>query len=250
MTTGKRWLGFRLLMCAAAACFLMGTAPAAFCGVYWESEMESQGMPEGLPPNMPKEAMARLQKMQAGQVIKNYITEKASRTESREGVTIMDFDKMAVYHFKPGETVCYKMDLQEMAADPQTGEMIKGMSESTRITPTDERKTIAGYSCRKYLVEMMMSQGEYWVTQDVAAFGKLMQIGEKMQQMLGRNPMLGRMNVAGMMKQLSGFPVQTRMAVMGVTQITTLTRIEERDLDDALFRVPDSYTIQKMGVPR
>lgn len=35
------------------------------------------------------------------------------------------------------------------------------------ITPTDEQKTIAGYSCRKYLTESVESSGYVWVTEEI-----------------------------------------------------------------------------------
>jgi len=38
--------------------FMISGAHADSEGVYWESEVVSTGMPKGLPPNLPKEAIA------------------------------------------------------------------------------------------------------------------------------------------------------------------------------------------------
>ena len=58
--------------------------------------------------------------------------------------------------------------------------MMKKMMGETRITPTNETKKIAGYNCKKYNMQVMMMQIEYWVTKEISHYEELKEIGENM----------------------------------------------------------------------
>ena len=60
-----------------------------------------------------------------------------------------------------------------------------------------------------------------------------------------RNPMLRRIDFAGMVEKLGGFPVYTVIHVMGGTVTSTLKKTGQKPLDPALFTVPKDYAMKK-----
>jgi len=229
------------LMVVLVASFL--TAGSAVAGVYWEAETVTRGMP-GQADGV------RMQKM--------YYTMNASRVEAEDGsVMIMDFDTMTMYRLDTRKRTYTQTDMKNMGM-PQgmsgrdrerMEKMMEGMVQSMQVTPTDETKTIAGYLCRKYNVVFMMTESEYWVSRDVKGYDELKEIGRKMAARFDRSPMLKQMNIAAMMDQVDGFPVQTVVHVMGGTATTTLKKIEKRSFSPDLFQVPKGYTQESPRSP-
>ncbi len=224
-----------LLLCAVLT---LGTLSAASAGIYWESTMKTEGMPQGMPANVPQEMKDQFNKTQT---IKNYISEEGLRSETDEGVMIIDFDKKMLYQINPEVKSYIKRNLKELSGDKESQKMMEQMAGSMKVTPTDETKTVAGYPSRKYNVKMMMGEGVYWVTKDVKEYETLQKLSEKMNRAMGDNPLFRRLNMAVMMKEVEGFPVQTEMDMMGITTVTTLKHIEEKELDKKLFKVPAGY---------
>jgi hypothetical protein len=131
------------------------------------------------------------------------------------------------------------------AANKQKMNEIMGAMMTIQITPTGETKTIEGYKCRKYNVNIAMMNAEYWVSPDVKGYQELRTLGAKVGAIMERNPMLRQMNVAGMAEKLGGYPVYTVNHLMGGTVESTLKKIEQKSLDPALFIVPKDYTLKK-----
>jgi hypothetical protein len=117
------------------------------------------------------------------------------------------------------------------------------------VTPTQETRQIAGYNCQKYLVSGMMMNSDYWLSKDVKGYEEVKEIGKKVSALFDENPMMKQMNIAGMMGQLDGFPVQTVMNIMKGTSTTTLKKIEKKSLDKSLFSVPEGYTQEQSKMP-
>jgi len=128
--------------------------------------------------------------------------------------------------------------------------MMKNMMGSIQVTPTQETRNIAGYNCQKYLVSGgMMMNSDYWLSKDVKGYEEVKEIGKKISGVFDDNPMMKQMNIAGMMGQLDGFPVQTVMNIMQGTSTTTLKKIEKKSLDKSLFSVPEGYTLEQSKMP-
>lgn len=246
--TGIGMLGMVAVMAVAGA---VGAAPGAAGktpanGIYWESEMTSGGLPEGMPANLPPEVLQQLKdQFNRKDVLKNYLSEDAFRSESGDGITIIDFHTRMIYNMDPVEKTCTRVDVASvnMGADQ---EMARMAADGIKVTPTQETRKIGNYSCRKYLVSMMMTQGEYWASKEVPGYDKMKTFGKKLQEVMSLNPMMRQFNVAGMMEQIDGFPVSTSMNAMGMTITTMLTRIEEKNLDKSLFEIPKDYKMVDM----
>ncbi len=207
-----------------------------YADLYWQNIQETKGI-----PGQPDET----------QTIDHYFTQNASRIESGSMATIMNFDDMILYHMDTQAKTYNKIDLNAMGQMAGEGEdaevfsnMMKQMMGETKIIPTNETRKIAGYDCKKYNMQIMMVQIEYWVTKDIDHYQELKQIGEKMAKGFDNNPMMQHLNFAAHMKQMDGFPVQTiTRNPMGGTMISTLKQIEKKKLSDDLFKVPSDYKL-------
>lgn len=216
---------------------LLGSA--AWADIYWEAAQETKGMAH---------------KPDSTDTLKNYLTSKAFRIEHEEGITIMDFESKMMYQIDPASKTYQQIDMRTLGQPPaeMKGEeaeaarkMLKGMMSEIQVTPTQEKKQIAGYDCQKYLVSGMMMQSEYWLSKAVPGYAEMKEIGKKMKSLFESNPMMQQMNIAGMMDKLDGFPVQTVMHMMNGTITTTLKSIETKSLDASLFKVPAGYTLSQ-----
>lgn len=216
----------------------------AMADLYWESDQETKGMP-GHPDEV--------------KIIKTYLSSYASRTEREGQITVMNFDTKVMYLINPKDKTYQRINMAEMGKMPemkgdkgqmqQQQQMMKSMMGNMQVTPTDETRQIAGYNCRKYLVSGMMMKSDYWLSKDVKGYEEVKEIGKKVSAIFDENPMMKQMNIAGMMGQLDGFPVQTVMNIMNGTTTTTLKNIEEKSLDKSLFTVPEGYAQTQSKMP-
>lgn len=203
---------------------------------YMESLQTSKGIP-GMPDDE--------------SLVKTYMTESAVRVEDQGTITIMDFDQRISYSINPQAKTYtrWSMDegfqMPEMSGEEAKGlqEMMKAMSASVKVEPTDQYQDIEGYKCRRYDVQLMMARGAYWVSKDIKGYQKLKKLNAKMTEALQSNPFMKEINFAELMEKMDGFPVQTVMDVMGGTTTTTLKKIEEKSLDKSLFQVPEGYRL-------
>jgi len=226
-----------LPLAALAACFLLLLSLPVRADMYWESEQVTENMPG---------------QQNSTQLVKNYLSEDASRTEAGGKVSIITYDDMTMYQLNPEEKTYVKVDMKKLGMPPdaenmdpqklaQAQAMIKEMFGKMKVVPTDETKTIAGYLCKRYNVELMMMQSEYWTSKDVKGYGEIATVSKKMQKAFQDNPVLKNMDVLGMMDSLDGFPVQIVSKMMGGTSTTTLKKIETKRLSKDLFEVPKDY---------
>jgi len=212
----------------------------AFADLYWESEQVTNGV-QGQPDQT--------------QMVKNYMTDHASRTDMEDRVTIMDFDKMVIYQLNPAAKTYVKNDMKDIGRPPGMKdeevqafqEMMRKMIGEVKVVATNEKKKIAGYNCTKYELAMMATRSEYWLSREVKGYEEMKAVGRKMAGVFDTNPMLKQMNIAGMMSQLDGFPVQMVTNLMGGTITSTLKKVDVKKLDKNLFIVPAGYIEQQAG---
>lgn len=233
------------MMRKMVVCFFSAIILALFClpamaDLYWESEQVSQGVP-GQPDG--------------SLMIKNYLTAHGSVFDFGERLQIMDFDAKTIYQVDKLKKTYIRMDFDTMGssyAAPQSDRekaeamqamksMLQAVMGNIKVTPTPEFKKIAGYSCRKYLVNIMMVDSEYWASKEVNGYQELKEISTRTAQMFAEHPVLKQMNVAGLVSEIDGFPVQTITYVMGGTTTVTLKKIEKKKLSPTLFTLPEGY---------
>ena len=224
------------LALAALFCLL---PPLAAADLYWESEQVVKGVP-GQPDSTKK--------------VKNYITKNASRTDIGDKISIIKYDDMTMYNLNPADKTYTKVDMKSLGMPPDTAgmdsekaaqaqAMLKEMLSNMKVVPTDETKTISGYTCRRYDVNFMMVNTEYWISKDVKGYKELKEIGQRMKKAFRENPILKNTNLLGMMDSLEGFPVQITNKMMGGTSTTTVSKVEQKPLPADLFEIPQDYTL-------
>lgn len=229
-------LGLKLVFYLLVFLLAAGSGQA---DLYFETEQETRGMPgqaDGVA------------------VLKQYLSMDATRSDTEDGVTIIDFNKKMIFQLDPASKTYTRFDsasfnvIPGMDADGELGEqkemlkaMIESMAGSIKVTPTDEYREIAGYKCRKFLVSIMMVSSEYWASKDFKGYDELMAIGEKAAALFADNPMINQTNILGLVKQVDGFPVRTVTQIMGGTVISTLKTMQYKSLDKSLFQVPQDY---------
>ncbi|MBR9980898.1 MAG: DUF4412 domain-containing protein [Desulfatitalea sp.] len=228
-----------LIGVSAALVLLLAGANTTRADLYFEYDQITKGVPN---------------QSDGRGIIKQYLTADATATDLGDAVTIIDMQAKMLYELDRGTRTYRKTEVEklgvipgmgpegkEMAENPMFQAMLRSMMDSLKVTPTEEYKTIAGYKCRKYIVKVMMSTSEYWVTKEIDGYDEMKAIGEKASQLFMNNPMMKQLNIASMMNTLDGFPVHTVTEMMGGTITTTLTRMERKKLDPALFTVPADY---------
>lgn len=226
----------RLWIAGMVFAFVLFLSGSVYAGFYFESEQSTVGVPGQATGN---------------KLIKTYLTDNFSRTDQGDSITIMDYKAMVSYELNPNTKTYTRHDMTKLqgmgemkgASEAQMQRIAKQMADSINIARTDETKTVAGYDCRKYDVQFMMASGVYWVTKDIKGYDELRKLTLNMAKAFDQNPMMKQMNVMAMMAQMDGFPVMTLMHVMGGRIITTVKKIEEKSLDNALFKVPKGYKL-------
>jgi hypothetical protein len=215
----------------------------AYGQLCWEYVVETGGVPEGLPKNLPKQVRDQMldQFKTKTETTKNYLTPYASRTETPDMIMIMEFPTMTMYQLNPKDNTYTKVTMAEME------QMAEGMSGDTQVTPTNETKKIAGYTCRKYTVTVMGFENEHWLSKEVKGYKEFQAIGKKIFQ---KNPKLRQKHMFGILSLYNeGFPVKTVSNVMGMMTTTTLKKIEKKSLSKDLFKVPKGYKLKELKMP-
>ena len=235
-----------ILCLPLALIFFLTLLPMAYGDLYWVSVVKTGGEPKGLPENLPKEIRDQMLAQFKGETDtqKHYLTPYASRTETKEGITIMDFESMTFYQLNPENKTYSKINMTSMMKG-QMGEMAKKMNEDSKTTRTNETKKIAGYQCRKYIVTIMGSENEYWLSKDVKGYKEFEAINEKL---LKKHPELKQMQMPGITGE-DGFPVETVTNMMGMKTTTVLEKIQEKPLSRGLFKIPSGYKLVETKMP-
>ncbi len=219
------------------ALFVVLCATSAKADLYVETENISTNIPH--QPN-------------GATTLKNYFTSNASRVEWGNGkIFILDYTAMKMFTLDPRAKTYAEDNIGELeaaASDTSDAGKQQAMDEAmaailgVQVRPTDEMKTIGGYRCRKFNVNVAIVNGEYWVSKDVKGYQELRTLEAKAASVLDRNPMLKQFNIVGLAEKLDGFPVYMVNHVLGGTVQTTLKDVDQRPLAAALFRVPRDYT--------
>jgi len=176
---------------------------------------------EGMPPEQAG--------MMKGTEMKMFFKDKKSRSEFTNAffntITISDENTSTTLMEQMGQKQYYKMKKEEMEKDSKK-------TPDPKITYTEEKKTIAGYECKKAIVETKSEKGEtnkidVWYT-------------EKLQGPSGSSG--GRMG-GNQFKGLKGAPLEFSMQQGPMKMQMTATNVSTSAIPDAKFVVStEGYT--------
>lgn len=165
------------------------------------------------------------------------------RTEIQAGnnlnaTAIMDLNKDEVIMLMPGQPMYMTMSLKGTVAKATGGDVTESTLEDTGVT-----ETILGYTCTKYIAHNQDGDVEIWATTELGTF---MGLGSSMGGMMG-----GSKAKASWEQALTGknfFPLRVKNAPGNRNQFTLeITKIEAKNLPDALFSPPEGYQKFDMG---
>ncbi len=180
---------------------------------------------EGLPP----EAAG----MMKGSEMKMYFKDKKSRSEFTNAfstqITVSDENSTTTLMEQMGQKQYYKLKKEDIEKESKK-------TADPKITYTEEKKTIAGYECKKAIVETKSEKGEtnkvdVWYT-------------EKLQGPSGSSG--GRMG-GNQFKGLKGAPLEFSMQQGPMKMQMSATNVSTSPIPDAKFAVStDGYTEVKL----
>jgi len=221
-------------------------APVVYGDLYWESTVETGGAPEGMLKSMPKQIRDQMldQFKPRTEIVKNYLTSFAIRSEQKDHIMILNYDTLTMYQIDPTKKTYTKVNL--LTAMEQMGQE---MSEDMKITATNETKKIAGYICTKYIVTGMGAKTEHWVSKDVKGYKEFRAVTEKMEKKLKKSPSMGKIGMSGISSK-EGFPIRTVTDMMGIKSTTTLKNIQKKSLSKSLFKIPEGYKLVEVKFPQ
>ncbi|MBN1917168.1 MAG: DUF4412 domain-containing protein [Verrucomicrobia bacterium] len=186
-------------------------------------------------------------------VVQYYTPTKMRNDFGEANVMIVDLDEKRMVTL----IVASKMFLvQTFDALQEQAALIRMAEPKITIEETDEQAEINGYTCHKVVVRTQQGGDETvtenWVAKDVKGIDDVEAFLKSMYEAFEDIPQQRASMDAGRQLAEKGlFPIRTVVKMGGpngaMTATMTVTKIEEGDLDEELFEIPDDYTEMSMG---
>jgi hypothetical protein len=175
------------------------------------------------------------------------------RQDVGDVTTLIRLDNNKMYIINHADKTYSEMnlpfDLEEMMP-PEAKQMLDAMDISSSVTDTGETKTINGWNCKKYLVEISVSMMgmdmpitmDMWTSKDLGVDMK--EFKDLYTKTLAANPMF--QDFIEDFDKMEGYPVLTEftMDVMGAQQKYTeqVTSVENKSAPAGTYELPEGYT--------
>lgn len=130
-----------------------------------------------------------------------------------------------VYLIKKGEKTVYKIDL---AGQNKT-------QTKPKVTKTNEKTTIAGYTCQKYLIEQDGNNIESWATNEI-------KIAKP--KNASAAPNVGEFFIEG----VDGFPLKMVIDAKGFKMTMTATEVKPEKLNASEFELPSGFAVKDFNM--
>ena len=187
-------------------------------------------------------------------ISKTWLTDGKFRTDSEGSITIGRSDEGKFYVLDTNEKTYFVMNAEEMRQFASMGIAMMGIVvdeegnlhvPSDLYTRTGESRKVGdwnttGYKIKeKYLEDGILDSYTMFVTDEVDIPDKYY-IG-MMNSFLGQDEdALNQFRKAW--EKIGGYPVLTEVGTMGMTSTTRTTKVEEMNVPDSRFNIPDGYT--------
>ncbi len=183
--------------------------------------------------------------------VKQYYTPTKMRNEFGEAsVSIVDLDAGRIITLMPALKTYIARTLAELKEQAAAFKMAQ---PKVSVEKTDETEEINGYNCQKFVVRVEVlgnvTVTEQWMTTEAEGIEAVHQFQEKMGEVFKELPQYtADLGVKRKFAEEGLFPIKTVVHMQGpggeVTSTMTVTKIEEGDLDDEVFEIPEGYTEQ------
>lgn len=165
-------------------------------------------------------------------------------------VVLIDLDRDRAYSLDAASRTALRLDVDALRSRSHLGFAMAGdrlgtsTEDGVRTRTLDGVRVIAGHKCRGYRLRAGDTQMDVWVTDrvsiDIDAFADFLDWSGAAAAVGGLVPEL---------RKLGGFPMETRSRVTADGRVfetrATVTSLDARKLDPALFDVPPSYAIEE-----
>lgn len=232
---------------------VLGTGVVAGQGLYWES--------------VTKVPAANGEEIQTA----SYYRPHMFKQTSEHAAMVLRLDKEMFYQINNESKQYAEMTLEEMEglAKRTSAEMQKRMDElkkqleslpaeqreSTKkmmesqgavwnpdakieVSKTNEKKTMVGYSCVKYVLKEDGKEfGSIWTTIGVPGYGSMQKDMKEFGRRMASQLLMKGGQLAAAMEKVEGFPIQT--TIYGMT--TTVTKVEKKNIAAGEFDIPAGY---------
>jgi len=262
----------RQLVAACIACAAWGGSARAQ-GLYWESRSSGTGPDERVVRTYAMPKMIKIVAADGRVLILRADQEKVididPHRQAYKELTFAEIDaasKEAQQQMEAARALIAK-DIEKMP--PEQRAMVEKLIPAARppapavsLTKTGETKTIAGYTCTKYVAsEAGKPALTVWVTHDVKAFDGLRQDWVTYEKrMVGMTSLFsGRAasggaasdsaasgRAASPAEQIDGFP----MEIDDGNEKSVVTKVEARTIPASEFEAPAGYTKEKVDLPK
>jgi len=255
------WLG---LMISMAMLGSVNTAQGSSAGFVWEYDQYRIAADGSRSP------LAR---------VKYYLADRTLRIDGEDGTVIIDYGAQRLYRRNPGDK-----SYAEFSLDP--GDYVPtGVSEkdseirqtlidtigTVDVVDGEEQQNINNVPCRKMHLafgrrmnlhrtvipieievlgrKFRAHSAIYWVSQEIAVFGKILKIAAERESFFQSTPLLRQIDPLGLMKDLGGFPLRIEQHDRdGQLTIRVLSFIEAQALNPRIFS-PSSDSSCKDPLP-
>jgi hypothetical protein len=187
-------------------------------------------------------------------VVTQYYTETKMRNDyGATSIMIVDLDQKRMVTLMPAAKMFMVQTFEKLK---EQAALVKLPEPEVTIEETDEEAEISGYTCHKVLVRIKQGESESvtenWVAKDVKGVADVQAFLKAMFEAFKDIPQQrAGMEVGKQFAEKGLFPIKTVIKQGGPggagTVTMTVTKIEEGDLDDKLFEIPDDYKEMPMG---
>lgn len=183
---------------------------------------------------------------------KTYLSDQGMRIETGDGTAmVVNFKEEKFYQINLNdktytetkfEDFMKPQDEKDAELTAQMGKMMEQMMASMEVTKTEETQEIKGYNCTKYLVSIMGSTSDYWVTKDVKEYDVMMKQTDQYKELFKKNPILSGISAGfDMQKKIDGFPIRIINKMMGMEIVQEVEKIETEKIDKDVFQPPKEF---------
>lgn len=113
-----------------------------------------------------------------------------------------------------------------------------GGAEQPKLQPTGKKEKVGDWETEVFTSKVGGMETSYWIAKDFPNYQRVLESMTKIQQssLGGLNKNLGPDP-----KEFPGMPVKTEMSLNGKKITSTITSVEEKPVDAAIFEVPKAY---------
>lgn len=163
----------------------------------------------------------------APETVKIYLSEHGMRSETGdETAIIINYKDEKFYQLNLKDKTYTEVKFEDFLKPKseeetklleQTQKMLDQMLNSMEVTKTEETQEISGFKCTKYVVTIMGSSSEYWMTKDIPEYDAMLKSFDKFKDVFKKSLVLSTISMGfDMQKKMEGFFIKIINKIMNM----------------------------------